>query len=406
MPTLLLNTAHYNATGHLVEALKWAKGYSEQNDGLRIQLLLHAEAPLGLASACPWIERAYPVSLDQVAADTTAAACLRPIPRSWDYVVSSFRFHDLDVRKEPTAAAFCDVFEKIFEARTARGFSPGFSAFDAADKEGTQALPYRLNAPIRIPVPENARRSVERLIVPGFKISIVPSGSLGTNSPSVEGWRSICSALLEAFPEAHLYLTGISKDLVDRIAWRVARRPARRRPIIGAFSRADIARMHRGLPRVHDCFNIGLPNQLALLEASDLLVAPHMGFAFLAPCVGTPWLAVSACRWHEYLFNDVPFVSVLPDCGWYPAHEDNEDGCGRLLEEGERAICATDEHIEPNIPKIVAGAAQLRDGISFAEALRMHLKKIATADVVHERFLFFDGLGDWNQRLLVPAKTP
>jgi hypothetical protein len=402
VPTLLLNAAQYKATGHVVEALKWAKGYSERNEGLRVHLLLHAEAPLGLASACPWIERAYAVSLDQVAVHATAATCFRVIPRKADYVISSFRFRDLDAREEPRVAAFRDVCEKAFEARIASGFTPGLSAYAAANKEGTQVLSYRLNAPIRIPVPETARRSIDGTIRPGLRICIVPSGSIGTNSPSVTAWRSICHALLEAFPDANLYLTGISKDLVDRIAWRVSRRPAPRRPIVGAFSRADIARVRRGLPRIHDRFNIGLWKQLALLEASDVLVSPHTGFAFLAPCVGTPWLAIGACRWHEYLFNDVPFISVLPDCGCYPAHEDTDDGCGRLLAEGERSLCAKDEHVEAKIPEIVAGVAQLREGVSFADALRRHLKNIAIADVRHERFVFFDGLGDWDARVSAP----
>jgi hypothetical protein len=120
----------------------------------------------------------------------------------------------------------------------------------------------------------------------------------------------------------------------------------------------------------------------------------------LAHCVGTPWLTISACRWHEYLFNDVAFSSVLPECGWYPAWLSTNDGCGQLLANGERSLCATDEHVAAKIPEIVQAAIQLRsEGFGYEEALRAHLRKIETANVVRERFVFFDGMGNWNEKL-------
>jgi hypothetical protein len=96
--TLLLIAAQYKPTGHVVEALKWAKGYADANEDIRIHLLLHAESPVELALACPWIERAYAVSVDEVAREGAGAACLNAIPRTWDYVVSSFRFRETSIR--------------------------------------------------------------------------------------------------------------------------------------------------------------------------------------------------------------------------------------------------------------------------------------------------------------------
>lgn len=55
MPMLLLNYVYYNPVGHVVEALKVAKGYHDANPGLEIEVLLNRRAPVELARACPWI---------------------------------------------------------------------------------------------------------------------------------------------------------------------------------------------------------------------------------------------------------------------------------------------------------------------------------------------------------------
>ena len=49
------------------------------------------------------------------------------------------------------------------------------------------------------------------------------------------------------------------------------------------------------VPRVVECFDIGMRKQLALFECCDLLCSPHTGFVFLAPFVGTPWLTIAGC---------------------------------------------------------------------------------------------------------------
>jgi hypothetical protein len=70
---------------------------------------------------------------------------------------------------------------------------------------------------------------------------------------------------------------------------------------------------HRSRPV--DCFDVALPEQLAMVEACDVFLSPHTGFGLAALAVGTPWLALSGGRWFEYFFNHVPFRSVIPDTG-------------------------------------------------------------------------------------------
>ena len=88
---------------------------------------------------------------------------------------------------------------------------------------------------------------------------------------------------------------------------------------ITTFTKAEIAELlaHRSCPL--DCFDAPLPEQLAVVEACDVFLAPHTGFGMAALAVGTPWLALSGGRWFEYFFNRVPFRSIIPDPERYPS---------------------------------------------------------------------------------------
>lgn len=68
-----------------------------------------------------------------------------------------------------------------------------------------------------------------------------------------------------------------------------------------------------------DCFDIGLAEQLAIVESSHLFLSPHTGVGLAALAVGTPWLTISGGRWFEYYSNHVPFRSIMPDVERYPA---------------------------------------------------------------------------------------
>lgn len=60
------------------------------------------------------------------------------------------------------------------------------------------------------------------------------------------------------------------------------------------------------------------------------------------------------------------------------------------------ALQQEDAELEVIVEARAFAASLLRPG---SEALHAHLKKIETANVTRERFVFFDGLGDWNRRL-------
>ncbi len=66
-------------------------------------------------------------------------------------------------------------------------------------------------------------------------------------------------------------------------------------------------------PGTLEAFDLGLLDQLAVIERCGLFVSPHTGFGMAVLCVGTPWLTLSGGSWHEYFCNGVPFYSVQPD---------------------------------------------------------------------------------------------
>jgi hypothetical protein len=107
-------------------------------------------------------------------------------------------------------------------------------------------------------------------------------------------------------------------------------------------ARAEVDRLLHAVPETVDCFDRPLLEQLALLEASGLLVSPHTGFSFLASTVGTTWLAISGGNWHEYFFNGVPVYSLLPR-RW-------------------SAASMSDERIRADLPELLHAARRLPAG--------------------------------------------
>ena len=172
-------------------------------------------------------------------------------------------------------------------------------------------------------------------------------------------WRSFL-----AVPGVRMYITGLTyvNDKGRREGFD--------------FGPEDAHAIAAEVPGVVECFDIGMWNQLALIEQCDLFCSPHTGFAFLAPYVGTPWLTISGCPWGEYHFNRMPFYSALPDCPNYPgaAHKDSE--YMRRWIDCKQPDCMKDAEIERRIPDILAGARLLQDlTFTYERTGRLHIEK-------------------------------
>ncbi len=380
MKKLLLNFVYYRPVGHAVEALKYAKGYYDANkDDIEIHLLLNADTPVELADACYWIKKTHPVDIKDVMDNKEEAESIKNIPREWDYVISDSRVQGFKAGwDEEDLIKSQEVLQKFFIAKIAQGYTVPVALFNSADTS-SQILPYKLNTPIALSIPKDAKQFAEKYTHQGPKISIMLGGSAGANqSPSVKMWLKICQTLFDNIPNLKIYFTGITKSTGNRT-------------VTEDFTLENIEYLVKNLPNTEAAYNIGLWNQLALVESCDIFLSPHTGFAFLAPTVGTPWLALSNCLWQEYLFNGVPFYSVIPDCGHYPAQEETSEGCGKLLAEDKKALCMADELLEKKIPDIIEGAKLLLDsGFTYDSALKLHLEKIKKLST-SGKFFFFDG---------------
>jgi hypothetical protein len=364
--TLLLNWVYYYPVGHAVEAFKTAKGLRNANEDIEIHLLLNSRTPVELADACDWITRPYPIDVDEFSeAENEDAACLRDIPETWDFVVNDHRVTTSPFPFADPLRNFHTVAGRRFRARQWKGGQHLLGRAPGAPG-------YEPNATIRMRVPESARQFVESLKPGRVNIAVLPGGSSPEPIyPAAAWWQRALSALGAEFPDAHFFLTG--KSCADR------------RSSTAGFSRAGIDGLTSASGHVFNCYDAGIWNQLALLEKCDLLIAPHTGFAFLAPSVGTPWLSISGVRWPECYFNDVPFYCVLPACDKYPCWMEMLSGCVQRLGAASIVPCMSEE-LQSRIPDLVDGARLLlSDDFSFEKAMALHQERI-DARFPRERF--------------------
>src|SRR3954447_7747724 len=245
--TLLLNWVYYYPVGHAVEAFKTAKGLSNANDDVEIHLLLNSRTPVELAGACDWIARAYPIDVDEFAGgENKDAACLRDLPRTWDFVVSDHRVTTSPFAFADPLRSFHNVAERRFEARQWNGGQHLLGRAHGAPG-------YQPNATIRMRVPESARNFVKSLHPGAVNIAVLPAGSSPEPIyPTADWWQLALSILGDEFPGAHFFLTGKS-GADDRSSTL-------------AFSRSDVDRLTSGSDRIFSCYDVGIWNQLTLLE--------------------------------------------------------------------------------------------------------------------------------------------
>ena len=368
---LLLNWVFYHPVGHVAEALKVAKGLYDGNPGLEVSLLLNARAPVELVEACPWIARAYPIDTQEVLALGAEAPSLRRVPREWDDVIVDWRIANGPFGLAPDLAAFHTVADTYFQARRWKGhpYHP----------PETGAPAYHRDTPIRLHLPEATRAFATRRLAGTPRIALLLAGSSAESIyPTLAWWTRLLLALYEVFPEGQFFLTGVSQSVAGRTSTY-------------AYPRAALDQLFRRCPGTVDRYDIGLWNQLALLERCDALIAPHTGFGSLAPCVGTPWVAISGVRWPEYLFNQTPFYCVLPACPRYPCYATMKVACQRRLKRQVPVLCMDSRHLTPRIPEIIEGVRRVMDpGFTYEQAVELYRQRITAMGVARDQFFSWE----------------
>lgn len=185
--------------------------------------------------------------------------------------------------------------------------------------------------------------------------------------PSVQSWLVVLDALAAAFPDTSIALTG--KLAADR-------------QTASSLTRAELERLLAHRSRPLNCFDIDLAEQLAVVAACRVFVAPHTGFGMAALAVGTPWLAISGGRYFEYFFNHVPFRSVIPDVERYPCFTQMHKPPETIDDDGEgtRTTSMTRRRIVEDLDRIVAAAEELVTGsLTYERALKDYFTALLEA---------------------------
>ena len=377
MASILVNHVYYSPVGHVVEAIRYARGFHDANPGSEVHVALSDGAPWELCAGAPWIAGVYRIP---VADPGSCDLSVPEMPREWDYIVDN----NLMVLEDESPGLLVrpDGYQPPQrgweEEATIAYYARAGSELTARKGRGVRfpqmALPsglgYDADANATLEVPAGSRAFAARYAHGGTKICILPAGSgPAAQYPGAESWIAIIGALRERFPAARFYLTG-------------ARGGGRHQHLTTTRYLDDgLTRILASGDDLVDCYDVGLWHQAALLETCDLLVSPHSGFSFLASCVGTPWLTVSGGNWPESFFNGVPFYSVLPDNPEYPyvgAYDYDYDGPTIPDMRHERLLA--------RIPDLLAGAAFLLDpATTYEAALARHQANITRARIRHDR---------------------
>jgi hypothetical protein len=354
---LLVNFFYANPVGHAVEALHYCLGHHLADPTREVSVVLNAATAVELAGFCPFVSQAYSVEHPLLEPCLDSAARQAGIPRRWEWILDDFRrAQDYQLELFPGLRDYYLTSDRLLAATRGRGY---VSSREAG---------YVPHAQLRLGLPDGARRAAAgRFASDHGRIALMPVGS-GERwlYPSIGSWLVILDALAEAFPGVEIVLIG-----------------KRRRDIrtTSSLAAGELAALLAHPSRPLDCFDVALPEQLAVVESCDLFLAPHTGFGMASLAVGTPWLALSGGRWFEYFFNRVPFRSIIPDAVRYPCFTQFspaavvDDG-----DEGPRTPSMTEARVRDDLGRIVAAARELLDGsLTYEQSLRDYFPALLAA---------------------------
>lgn len=370
---LLLNFVYYNPVGHVIEAIKYAKGFHDANKNLEVHVALNNSAPIELTKVCPWIKKTYaigtsPKDTKEMLTKGANASFIKSIPKEWDYIVTENRII-LEAqqgrqiyRQEEAFLGYLKLSKKLFHAKEGEG-----TLF--YKRKLPKGLRYNSGIKVMLNLPKTALKFAKKYDYSGKKICIMLGGSAGyCMYPSIESWIKIIKSLNETFPDVRIYLTGVRKSKMGRTNTQ-------------AYTDKQIESLLKQFNNVVDCYDIGLWNQLAIVKQCNMFISPHTGFGWLVSHVGTPWLVISGGNFEEVkaVFNGLPFYCVLPDDKDYPYWEsknfDKYANQGKI--KGMRP-----QDLDKKIPEIIEAADLLfSKDFSYKKAVKRNILNIKRANI-------------------------
>jgi len=371
---LLINFVYCRPVGHVVEAIKFAKGFFEANKDIEIHLILNKKSPYEIADKCPWIKKVYAADTADILKKGKNSNFFKKIQKNWDYILADYRaFYESNW--EVDLGIFHVICNSIFNFKYYYG-----NIWDK--KNYPNNLKYKLDSKVVLSLPKESIDFSKRFNYKGLKICVMLAGSADKKQyPFIDSWIKLFKKIKLNYPDVKFYITGVKKNNIGRTNTQ-------------AYSSNEINKILE-IGNVEDYYDIGLWNQLALIQKCDIFIAPHTGFAFLAPCVGTPWLAISRGDWHENLFNKIPFYSVLPDVRDYPRYaRERFLGLEELkVKNGEKIPEMMPEKFEKKFNEIIYGIRLLLDkDFTYKKAINLHKNKIRKSKTIKQAYTSFDNV--------------
>lgn len=262
--TLLVNGFYAGAVGHAIEMLHRALGYHLADPERQVSVLLNADMPTELADLAPFVDRSFALRhpiLEPLPEPDASDRAFDGVPGAWDVIVDDHRRAEAwQFQMFPGLAQFYAASDRRLEARALRVLP------------GDRCVAYHPGGQLRLRIPEGAGEAARRRLVEGEGdgrpvVVVMPLGSSERSRyPSVRSWLAILDVLagLDACPR--VVLMGKSA------------RDGRTTSTLDAGEKGRLLE-HPSAPI--DAFDLPFLEQVAIVEAADLFVAPHTGFAHL-----------------------------------------------------------------------------------------------------------------------------
>lgn len=339
MKSILIPWIYYGAFGHVVEAIETANNYKTAHPESRVSVVLSKANSTAITNYCPWIDTTYTLDTER-----DIDQQLKSIPQSWDHIVYPLR---LSYQPEQWySSQLLDANRRLQEYLNPR---LGAQFDDGALLSGIR-LASQKYAKIRMQLPAETLRWAQLQRDPNASpvVSVLLNGSAPFSAfPSLRTWRFILEGISARFPTASFWLTGVSEKHGYAFSSAQSRNKA-------------IRRLAALIPQLNFYIDVGIEKQLALIAASDVFLAPHTGFSFLAPCLGTPWLALSGGSWGDCTAGDTPFYFSLPACDRYPCHGNRKLVC-RICDKLRTPVPCVASMLNARREDVLNGLAHLLD---------------------------------------------
>ncbi len=344
--SLLIVWVYFPAVGHFVEAIEAAANFRSAYPDFKIDILVNEETVFKLGHFCDWIDNTYTINVETLTLNGIEVENT-DFEQSYDYVVFQKRLQHTP-NDFPEQLLKCNLFlQTQFKPKVWGGYSGRVDN----QKEAIREFPYS-EFQMTLPKKVLAEAQLKTSGYPVFSI-VLKGASHETIWPSLSTWRKILLVIKKSYPKAVFLITGVSKVHL-KPGYSLEKEKKRLTVFIAS------------IPGGINCYDVGMDRQLALIQISDVFISPHTGFAFLAPCVGTPWLALSGTRWSEPMIAHRPFYYVLPACKYYPCSNDMKLECKLRVKLNVPVSCMAD--LSKRNKEILYGIQKLLDKTYSFEA--------------------------------------